>query len=412
MFQLVRPIAGLLVSTFLLLAGNGLIGVLVPVRASLEGWSPFIIGWIGFGYALSFTAGCIIVPRMVRRVGHVRVYAVLAALLSMSVLLHGLLIDAVAWVLIRGLAGFSLAGCYMVVESWLNERSSNEARGQVFSIYMVVNMVGMMAGQFMLAAASPSTATLFMIAALLFAGAVVPTGMSNATSPKPLSTVSVDLRKLFSNSPLAFVGVAVAGFTFGAWAFQAPVYGQQSGLSEAGIATMMALAMLGAAVCQLPLGRLSDRMDRRYVITGLTVLGLVISLVLAIISPLPASSLFVAVFLLGAVLIPLYSLTATHANDHADPDDFVEVSSGLLIIYGGGSMAGPLVAGMFMSVLGNYGFFVVLAVIYLAFTGYAVWRIRQRSAVPHHERTDYVYSVAPDQTFETIHLDPRAEDSA
>lgn len=412
MLQLVLPIAGLLASTFLLLAGNGLAGVLLPVRASLEGWSPVIIGWIGFGYALSFTAGCIVVPRMVRRVGHVRVYAVLASVLGMSVLLHALFVNGIAWIVFRGLAGFSLAGAYMVVESWLNERASNEARGQVFSIYMVVNMVGLMAGQFMLAASSPATTTLFMLAALLYAAAVIPTGMTNAVSPRPLNTVSINLRKLFVNSPLAFVGVAVTGFVFGAWSFQAPVYGQQSGLSEVQIATMMATAMVGGTVFQFPLGRISDKMDRRYVIGGLTAFGLVVSVILAIASPLPAAPLFVMMFLFGGVLMPLYSLVAAHANDHASSDDFVEISSGLLIVYGIGSMAGPVLAGLMMSLTGTNGFFLTLAVSYLALSGYVIWRMRQRRAVPVEEMTDYVYTVAPEQTPETIQLDPRADEAA
>jgi MFS family permease len=414
MLNLVLPIAGLLASTFLLLAGNGLAGVLLPIRASVEGWSPVVIGWIGFGYAFAFSAGCFIVPRLVLRVGHVRVYSVLAAILAMSALAHALAVHPVAWMITRGFGGFALAGTYMIVESWLNEKTSNEDRGKVFSIYMVVSMIGLMAGQFLLIAADPATTTLFMVAALLFTAAVIPTGLSNASSPQPLNQVSLDLRKLFANSPLAFTGVAVAGFTFGAYAFQVPVYLQLAGLSGAQIASTMALAMIGGMVFQFPIGRLSDRMDRRYVIIASAFAGVILSTLLAMTAGMSFTVLFVLMFLFGGVLMPLYSLVVAYANDHADPNDFVEVSSGLLTIYGVGSMAGPVVAGAFMSLLGANGIFSLMAVSYLGLGFYAIWRLTRREAVPQEEMSDFAYAppVAPAQTPEIMQLDPRSEETA
>ncbi|MCI5073459.1 MFS transporter [Oricola sp.] len=414
MLQLILPVAGLLASTFLLLVGNGLTGVLLPIRASMEGWSPITIGWIGFGYALAFTAGCVVIPRMVLRVGHVRVYAVLAAALAMSVLLQALIIHPVAWIATRGLGGFALAGTYMVVESWLNERAANEDRGKIFSIYMVVSMIGLMSGQFLLVAADPALTTLFMIAALLFAAAVIPTGLSNASSPRPLTQVSLNLRKLYANSPLAFVGVAVTGFAFGAYSFQTPVYLQFTGLSEVQIATTMALVMVGGMVFQFPIGRYSDRTDRRFVIIASAFAGVVLTILLATMAGVSLNMLFALMFLFGGVLMPLYSIIVAHANDHADPDDFVEVSSGLLIIYGAGSMAGPVVAGGFMALLGPSGIFSMMAAMYLAFGFYAVWRLTRREAVPQEEMTDFTYAppVAPAQTPEAIQLDPRADENA
>ena len=414
MFQLILPIAGLLLSTFLLLAGNGLAGVLLPVRAALEGWSPVIIGLIGFGYALAFTAGCIIIPRLVLRVGHVRVYAVLAAILAISALLHALVVHPIAWILARGLGGFALSGTYMIVESWLNEKTGNEDRGKVYSVYMVVTMIGFMAGQFLLIAADPATTTLFMLSALLFAAAVIPTGLSNASSPQPLNQVSLNLRKLFANSPLAFVGVAITGFTFGAYNFQAPVYLQLSGMNEAQIASTMAVAMIGGMVFQFPLGRISDRMDRRIVIAAASFAGVVLSIILFTAAGISFTVLFALMFLFGGILMPLYSIVAAHANDHAAPNEFVEISSGLLVIYGIGSMAGPVIGGAFMSIVGPDGFFVTMGISYLALGLYAAWRITRRVAVPQEEMTDFTYAppVAPAQTPEVFQLDPRADENA
>lgn len=414
MIQLVLPVAGLLASTFLLLAGNGLIGVLLPIRAAMEGWSPVVIGWIGFGYALSFTAGCLFVPRMVLRVGHVRVYAVLAAVLAISILLHALIVHPLAWVVTRGIGGFALAGTYMIVESWLNEKAPNEERGKIFSVYMVVTMVGLMSGQFLLATADPGLATLFMIAAVLLAAAVIPTGLSNATSPRPLAQVSLDLRKLFTNSPLAFIGVAVTGAAFGAYSFQTPVFLQAVGLSHAQIATTMALVMIGGMVFQFPIGRYSDRTDRRFVIIATTSAGVVLTTLLTMMAGVSLTVLFVLMFLFGGVLMPLYSIIVAHANDHASPDDFVEVSSGLLIIYGAGSMAGPVIAGGFMNIMGPAGIFAMMALSFLAFTFYAAWRLTRREAVPQEEMSDFTYAppVASAQTPEAIQLYPQADESA
>ncbi|MFZ2100108.1 MAG: MFS transporter [Oricola sp.] len=412
MIKLVRPVAGLLASTLLLLTGLGLIGVLLPIRAGLEGWSPVVVGWIGFGYALSFTAGCLVVPRLVLRVGHVRVYAVLATILAMSTLLHALLIQPIAWIVFRGIAGFALAGTYMIVESWINEKTGNEDRGKMYSVYMVTTMVGVMAGQFLLVTADPATTTLFMVSALLFAAAVIPTGLSNASSPKPLTEVSFDLAKLYRNSPLASVGIILTGVTFGAYIFQAPVYLQLSGFSDVQIATAMAAAMVGGMAFQFPLGRLSDGMDRRRVIVATTFAGLILSAILATSTGISFIALTALMFLFGGVLMPLYSIVTAHANDHAAPDEFVKISSGLLILYGVGSMAGPVIAGAFMNAMGPTGFFVLMAGSYLAFGLYAAWRITRRAPVPQEEMTGFTYAPPVAQTPEAIQLNPRADDAA
>ncbi|MBO6637956.1 MAG: MFS transporter [Roseitalea sp.] len=412
MLRNIVPVTGLMLSTFFLLAGSGLTGITLPLRAGLEGWSPVVIGWIGFGYALSFTAGCVVVPRMVRRVGHVRVYAVLATLLAMSLLFHALIVHPLAWIAFRGVAGFALAGAYMVVESWLNEKATNESRGQIFSFYMIMNMVGMMAGQFMVLLGDPATTTLFIIAALLYAMAVIPTGLSNAVSPQPLTQVTLDLRKLYRNSPAAMVGMLMTGIIAGIWNFQAPVFAEQIGLSSNQIPLMLALAMISGAVFQLPLGRASDRMDRRYVMIFAGVVGVGCAIAYQIVpGAASAPGIFITVFVLGAVLFPIYSLVVAHANDYAEPSEFVEISSGLLVVNGAGAMIGPLLSGFLIVGLGPGGFFLSLAIAFAVFAGYAAWRITQRQAAPAEEMTDYTYMPATrSQTPETFNLDPRSDE--
>lgn len=411
MLREIRPVAGLLISTFLLLIGSGLTGILLPLRAGIEGWSPSTIGFMGSFYAACFLAGCVLMPRLVRRVGHVRVYAVVATLLSLSLMGHSVLVNIPSWFLFRGVAGFAIAGAYMVIESWLNERASNESRGLVFSAYMVTNTVGLMVGQFLLITADPMLTTLFIFAAMAYASAVIPTGMTAAISPQPPAEVKIDISKLYKMSPVATVGAILSGFTFGTWNFQAPVYGAQLGLSTGEIATMLIVTMLGGVVLQFPLGRTSDHMDRRLVMLAATGFGLIVSVILVVLQPTDRTILFVLMFLFGGVLMPMYSLVVAHANDHAATGEFVETSSGLLIVFGVGSMIGPVIAGLLMDLVGRNGMFWTIIVGFVAFGAFTSYRLTQRQALSEEERGDFAYSpIGRTQTPEVWQLDPRSEE--
>ena len=413
MFRQLLPITALLSSTFLMLTAGGLAGILLPLRAGMEGWSPTTIGWLGTGYALAFTGGCIIVPRLVRRVGHVRVFAVLLTLLSMSMLFHGLIINPWAWTLFRALAGFSLAGSYMVIESWLNERVTNSTRGMVFSVYMIVSMIGLLVGQYILPFGDPATQALFMIGALIYAGALVPTGLSNAQSPRPLTQVSLDLPGLYRKSPAALIGSLLAGIIAGAWNFLSAVYGRDIGLSTFGIATMIASSMIGGAIFQYPIGRISDFVDRRYVMVVAGIGGVALSLAMIMIQPTTPWVIYALMFAFGTVLFPIYSLNVAHANDFAEPSEFVKISSGLLIVYGVGSMIGPQIAGRLMDLNGPSGFFVTMAVSYAAYGSYAFWRSLRRASQAPSARPEF--AIRPHdrpQTPETFQLHPLSEAAA
>ncbi|EBY7415968.1 MFS transporter, partial [Salmonella enterica subsp. enterica serovar Alachua] len=186
-------------------------------------------------------------------------------LLSIALLLHSLIVNPYAWMIFRGIAGFSLAGSYMIIESWLNERVTNETRGKIFSIYMIITMLGLMCGQYILPFGDATTVTLFIICAIIYASALLPTTLSSAQSPNPLTQASLDLKGLYRRSPAAAVGSFIAGIVAGTWSFLAAIYGEMNGLSTFGIATMLACAMIGGAIFQYPLGRASDIVDRRFV---------------------------------------------------------------------------------------------------------------------------------------------------
>jgi Arabinose efflux permease len=410
MLSTVAPVAALLVSTFLLLSAGGLAGYLLPLRAVGEGWPTLAISLIATGYAIAFTLSCIVTPRLVRRVGHLRVFGVLTALMAMSLLLHVLVVHPVAWVFIRAVAGFSVAGCYMVIESWINEKVTNENRGALFSIYMVISMAALTVGQYIVPLGDPATATLFMVCAVIYCLAVVPTALSTASSPAPLTQVNFDVPSLFRRSPAAVVGTLIAGLIAGVWNGLAAVYASKTGLSTAEGASMLAMAMIGGTVFQYPLGRASDRTDRRRVMAFAGLVGAAscgIAFAFGVESRLV---FFGAMFLLGTVLYPIYSLNVAHANDHAEPYEFVDVSSGLMVVYGVGTICGPVVAGEAMDAAGPGGFFAVIGLLFLCYTLYATWRITRRVRPPKRTRAEFQPTVpGAEATPQKAELDPRAD---
>ena len=409
MRQLV-PISALLVGMFALLAAGGLHAILIPIRGGLEGFSNFQIGLIGAGYALGFTAGCILVPFVVRRVGHVRTFSALVSLLAANILLCAMLPDAWFWLLLRVAAGFGFAGCYMIAESWLNERVSNAQRGFIFSIYAIVTQAGMMAGQFTLGTAAPSTDTLFMLGAILYALAVVPTAISKAQSPAPLTRIKLDVRLIFARSPVAFVGSILSGIISSAWSNFAPVYGQTVGLTNTAIASLLAVAMLGSVVFQLPIGRLSDKIDRRYAMIIVCVFGAGLGTLLSMLTVGGTFGLFfyAAIAAYGAAIYSIYAVVVAHGNDYAPPDDFVETASALLILYGAGTMIGPLLAAQLIDGFGVTGLFTTTTLAHVALGAYALYRTFRRPA-PKDQQDFAQLPIARAQTPETYSLDPRAE---
>ncbi len=415
MARQVLSILALLSGMIFLMLGGGLQGIVIPVRGQIEGFTPFQLGWIGTGWAIGFTLGCIAVPHLVRRVGHVRTFSTLTALLSVSMLANGLFVEANFWILLRALSGFCFAGCYMVAESWLNERVSNEIRGSMFSVYAIVTMVAMAGGQFLLVIAEPTRETLFMIGAILYALAVVPTAVSKAQSPAPLTTVNLDVIGLFRTSPAAAVAAFLTGIITAAWTNFGPVFGQQVGLSSAAIATMLAAAMLGSVLFQYPLGRLSDMIDRRYVMAIAGCIGIMTGTTMTVMSSSGeySTTFYIAVVAYGGVIYSIYSLAVAHANDFAEANDFVKISSGLLILYGFGNMAGPLFTAQLMENLGPSGVFTATTIAHAAFAGYAIYRSFRRERAEEEDRTDFqTVALARTTTQESYALDPRSNADA
>lgn len=404
------PVAALLTGAAFLFLAGGLHMLLLPIRGGLEGFLPSQIGLIGTGWAAGFIAGCLIVPKLVQRVGHIRTFGVVAATASISVLLNLLLIDPWAWIALRALSGFCFAGAMMIMESWLNERSTNESRGTVFAVYMSINLGASTVGQMLIAVGDPGGFFFFVLAAILFCLALVPTALSTAATPRPLVSTRIRLMPLFANSPVAVVGCFSVGMANGAFGTMGAVYGQQIGLPITAIALLTATAVLGGALGQIPLGRISDRVDRRLVISATGIAAATTGTAFFALDPHEANQVIAMAALYGIFAYPLYSLCVAHANDFADPEKFVEISSGLILVYGFGTMIGPLASAGMMEWIAPRALFVFTAGVHLWIAAYALYRRMRRVSVPVELREAYGTMPLPRATTpETAMLDPRSD---
>ncbi|KQV43494.1 MULTISPECIES: MFS transporter [unclassified Rhizobium] len=396
-------VSSLMLSTLLMMIGFGLASYVLPVRSVAEGWSTMIISIIATGYTIGFTLSCIVTPKFVLKVGHVRVFAALVTLLSVAILLCGLVVDWRAWIVFRGMYGFAMAGSYLVIESWLNERVTNENRGMLFSVYLITTMIGTIGGQYLVPLGDPTNTSLFMLCSVLLSFSLLPTTLSSQSTPAPPAQARFNLAGLFRRSPVAVVGAFLAGAMAGAWLNLGGVFTQKIGLSTAEGATLLAAVLTGSAISQIPIGRASDRMDRRIVMVGCGVIGVVACLAMAFSVGAPPIVLYVIAGFVGSMLFPIYALNVAHANDLARSDEYVEVSSGMMITYGIGTISGPLMVGPVMDRFGPASLFFVLAIYFAAYGAYACWRIAQRNAADGLVgKTDFLANTVPTPGTEAV----------
>ena len=402
----VRSLTSLFSAVAILFVGSGLLGVLTPIRAQIDGFPTIAIGALGTSYYVGFIAGCLYGPRIIRRVGHVRTFAALAAIAASGVLVLAMLVHLVSWIALRGLLGFCFAGLYMIIESWLNGGADKDIRGRLLSIYMVVNMAGLTGGKMLLATGEPSTFVLFGIVSICISLALVPISLTRSVVPSPPEHVALRLDRLYETAPIGVVGCLAVGMANSAFWSLGPVFAEVRFASVTGVAAFMSVVVVGAVAGQWPLGWLSDRIDRRYVIILGCVAAAVAALVLAQMAGRSASMLLAASFIFGITALPIYSLCVAHANDYGASEDFIEISSGLLLLFGAGAMIGPLVASIAMSAAGPAGLFLFTAPIHLGLASFAVWRMFRRSRAPAEERT--VFKEVPQTSPALYQLDPRS----
>jgi MFS family permease len=402
----IAAIAAILFSTLIFLMGNGLLGTLTPVRGHMAGFSDLVIGVIGSAYFAGFVIGCYAGPPLLRRIGHTRAFAVAAGIAATSALLQPLAVEEIAWVLARGLFGFSAANLYMVIESWLNDRATNETRGRIFSSYLTVNFGGLMLGQALFMTGRAENFVLFNLAAMFYALCLIPVSLTRL--PQPAAPEALHLRplRIFRIAPVGVAGCLTVGFANGAIWTLAPVYAAGHGLHRSWLALFMICFTFGGALMQLPLGRLSDRMDRRWIIVGVSVSAALSGLALAWFGGMNRQTALALAALMGVTALPLYGLSVAHANDRLPRADFVEASATLLLLNALASVVGPTFAAFVMARTGSAALFVVTAAAHGAFALFAIIRIRIKEAPPDETREPYA-PLPAHASPGALELDPR-----
>ncbi len=393
MLQVLNGAWALLLGMMLLQVGNGMQGTLLGIRGQIEGFSTIEMSLVMSGYFVGFLFGSRMAPEMIRRVGHVRVFAALASMISAVMILYPALTDPIAWGAGRILIGFCFSGVYVTAESWLNNSATNETRGQSLSLYMIVQMAGIVAAQFLLLVADPGGFILFIIPSVLVSLSFAPILLSISPTPAFGSTKPMSLSEIMRISPLGCVGMFLLGGVFAAQFGMAAVFGAEAGLNVAQISTFVATFYIGALVLQYPIGWLSDRMDRRVLIFAAALLCGVGAVLGFVFSGYFVMLLVVAV-IIGGTSNPLYSLLIAYTNDFLEHDDMAAASGGMVFINGLGAVAGPLVTGWAMGAIGPRGFFAVIGVLMLAMAGYAAYRMTQRAAPSVDETESYAPVVA------------------
>lgn len=404
MGQVISSAWALLLGVGFLMIGNGMQGTILGVRGEIEGFSTFEMSIVMSSYFVGFLGGSRMAPDMIRRVGHVRVFAALASFISAVMILYPMFTHPVAWSLGRIIVGFCFSGVYVTAESWLNNAADNTNRGKALSAYMIVQMVGIVSAQGLLLVGDPSGYETFVIASVLVSISFAPILLSISPTPAFETTKPMSLRQLMSYSPLGCVGMFLMGGVFSAQFGMSAVYGAEVGLSLAEISTFVATFYVGATVLQYPLGWLSDRMDRRLLVLFVAAAGGLGS-ILGMIMGGQFTLLLLAAFLIGGMSNPLYSLLIAHTNDYLDHEDMAAASGGLVFINGLGAIAGPVVTGWLMGpeVLGPRGLFFVMAVLLLMVAAYAAYRMTQRAAVPI-EDTGLMAPVYPASTVMAVEI--------
>jgi MFS family permease len=388
---------------------GGINGLILPLRGSAEGFTTLSLGLLGTGWSIGYVLGCIYTPKLVRRAGHVRTFSVMAAVAVVTVLVSLLLIEPGTWIFLRGFSGFCFAGGAMIVESWLNEQADPKYRGRIFGIYTMVNLGATTAGQMLLATGDSSGHLFFVLAAIFYAMALLPTAVSKANAPKPLVSTRLDLKILRKNSPLAVFSVFMIGLSNSSFGTLGVVFGESINLDVTSIALMMSCSLIAGALFQIPVGYFSDKFDRRYALIGLAIIALSVDMVFILFQPSSPIEVIGATAIFGAAIYSIYPVIIAHASDHAEPGSFIKISGGLLLLYGLGGIIGPIYSGALMAFFPKIGLFLATATSHTMIIAYGLYRISQRDAVAETNKQDFVVQ-APGRysTPETSALDPRS----
>jgi len=388
MLTVLRNSWALLLGIMLLMLGNGMQGTLLGIRGGIEGFSTAQMSYVMAAYFAGFLIGSRMAPEMIRRVGHVRVFAALGSMISAVLIMYAAAPDWIAWAAMRVLIGFSFSGVYITAESWLNNSATNETRGQALSLYMIMQMAGIIAAQALLNFGDPSGYILFVIPSVLVSIAFTPILLSVSQAPAFETTKRLSFAALYRASPLGCVGMFLLGGVFSAQFGMSAVWGTAEGLTIRQISIFVAAIYVGGLVFQYPIGWASDLLGRRQLVLWLSAIGGV-AMLLPVVFSLNFTSLLVIALLMGGVSNPLYSLLVAYTNDFLDLSDMAAASAGLLFINGLGAISGPVITGWVMEQMGPSGYFLLMGVLFLALAGYAAWRMTRRRVTRADQTASY-----------------------
>ncbi len=389
MVQVLSGVWALLIGIVFIMLGNGMHFTLIGLRGGIEGFSSAELAIVTSGYFAGFLSGARLTPRLIRHVGHVRVFAALGSFMSAGLIAFTLLAEPWAWTILRILIGFCMSGIYVAAESWLNNAASNETRGKVLSAYMIAQTLGIIGAQGLLTLGDAGTSVLFIGASILVSISFAPILLSAAPVPAAEVAQPMTLRQLFAGSPLGTVGIFLLGGVYATQSGMGAVFGTQIGMSTAEVALFIATLFAGALLLQYPIGWLSDRIDRRKLIFWAAALG-GISCMAGWITGGSLWLLLAAAFFAGGVTTPLYALFLAYTNDALSVEEMPAASGGLVFTFGLGAILGPLATGWAMQWLGPYAFWLVLGVTFAAISIYALYRMTQRESVPVEETESYI----------------------
>jgi MFS family permease len=386
MRALIVPISAIILGISIVQLANGFLGTLVSMNSAGLGFSPIVMGVVLAAYYGGYTIGAASMSSLLLRVGHIRLFAALAGLAAASVALQPVLTSPVAWIAIRLLTGLGCAGLFVTAESWLNANAQPQDRGAIFAVYMVATNACFGAGQFLINLPAPRGFELFSLAAALFCLALIPVSLTRSVAPATLDSPRMHLRDLRRLAPVSFAGCIATGLIGSSFYSLIPAYAQIHGIPASSISAFIATAIFGGLAFQIPIGRLSDRLDRRLVAIAIAS-GFVVTALLLAMLPTGAVPVLALTFLLGGFMSTIYPVCVAHANDRVEPDEVIAVSGQLILVQGLASFVGPILGTAIMGRNGISGVYIYMAVVASLFVAGTVWRVRQALPPQHKERS-------------------------
>jgi len=407
MLSKIHSVFSLLLAIGILLIGTGLLGTALSIHAGLESFSDTVTGIIMSAFFIGFVIGSYICPRLISQVGHIRAFAVLAAFGSVSVILHGLIVDPVVWWFLRIISGISMVGLFLVVESWLNTLIPSQQRGRIFSVYVTITLFSLGVGQYLILLYGAGELATYALCAIFFILALVPISITRLTQPHQVDVPKLILRRLINISPLGVAGALVTGLGNGAFWGLGALYAHNMGYAEADIAIFMSAIIFGGALLQVPIGSQSDRHDRRKVLMIVSFVAMLMAISIFALSERSQIGLMLSAILYGGFSFSVYSLSVAHTNDHIEPSEVMDATRGLLLLNGVGAAIGPIIAGIFMQLIGPQGLMIYFAIVFGLLSLFTFYRMGISNPVPAEDQGDFVPMARTGTA--AIEMDPRTD---